>query len=592
MDPNAAEPPPGCLVILTPLSAQMADDARVWLAHRVTPEGEAEVRDLPKALAARFLADELIEGLVNTLAAGYALPLDVAVVGYHTDEIGEPKLVSLLPGDNPAVRFVPLSEIAVRAVESRSREGDPRKWTANPECSGAAPATVALAEVYHLVSMWLTGRFAARPPVVVHCTAGEGLDEAYGRVARSLGLLTTAYGPARLLHVGFAAGVEPSLCGTPPEDMQRDKSPGEPWASLCELSAELPAEAEGRPVRRAVSVNDWTIADAWSAIFDHTPAADAVAWTQADNCPFEPSVRALWAQKLGNEPDQWEDAHEADAKAGIATVADGASTGIYCRTWADRLARHFVADRPDVRNPAELARWVHGLRVEWRAAIEYETLNWSKQRKVDEVGAAATLLGLEVGPLELDGRHCWRACAIGDASLFWVRGGRLLATFPVVAADQFGSAPLLVRSNHGFKTLALHAAGVCEPGDRFLLATDAVAARFFKSAANGPGPDWERFESIDEAAWRAELDELRRTNDMVNDDCTLVALRVAGGEPSPHVLASGGRKPPDDTDTNDAVDDQASGGRQPPVATQHDERWEANRGLTPPARQEEADQPD
>src|SRR5262245_62684728 len=101
MDPNSAEEPPGCLVILTPLSAAMAEDARVWLAHRATPEGEPELRDVPKSLAARFLADELLEGLVNTLDAGYAVPLDVAVIGYHTDEVGDPKLVPLLPSENP-----------------------------------------------------------------------------------------------------------------------------------------------------------------------------------------------------------------------------------------------------------------------------------------------------------------------------------------------------------------------------------------------------------------------------------------------------------------------------------------------------------
>jgi hypothetical protein len=106
----------------------------------------------------------------------------------------------------------------------------------------------------------------------------------------------------------------------------------------------------------------------------------------------------------------------------------------------------------------------------------------------------------------------------------------------VVAADQFGSAPLLVRSNPGFKTLALAAAGVCEPGDRFVLATDAVAARLFKSSANGPGPEWEQFESITEETWRDDLDTLRRANDMVNDDCTLVVLRVSGASEGPNAI--------------------------------------------------------
>ncbi len=525
MDPNTAEPPPGCLLILMPLSAAMAEDARVWLAHRYTPDGEPEVRDLPKSFAARFLADELLEGLVNTLDAGYAVPFDVAVLGYSSGEDGELNLVSLLPGENPTPRLAPLAEVAVRPVEMRGREGDPRKWTASPECAGSAPATAALAEVYKFVSVWLTGRFAARPPVVIHVTDGEGIDAGYLRVARSLGLLTTAYGPTRLLHVGLAGGVEPALCGMWPESVP------EPWAALREVSAELPAEAEGRPLRRAVSVNDWSVADAWSALFDLIPVEDAVAWMEADAGRFEPAVQALWTQKMGNTPEQWEDAHASDPAAGVAVVADGASTGIYCRIWADQLARRFITDRPDFRDTSAFGKWVHGLRGEWRSTIEYDKLNWSKQRKVDEVGAAATLLGLEVGPAAADGNRPWRACAVGDASLFWVRDGALLGSFPVVAADQFGSAPLLVRSNPGFKTLGVAAAGVCRPGDRFLLATDAVAARLLKSATIGPGPEWERFETLDVATWRAELDTLRKMHDMVNDDCTLVSLRVVGGEP-------------------------------------------------------------
>ena len=195
------------------------------------------------------------------------------------------------------------------------------------------------------------------------------------------------------------------------------------------------------------------------------------------------------------------------------------------------MSQRFLTDRPDTRDPISLNKWVNGLRTEWRTAIDYSNLNWSKQAKVDQVGAAATILTLETGPADATGERPWQACAVGDASLFWVREGRLLATFPVVAADQFGSAPLLVRSNPGFRTVAVAAAGTCRPGDRFVLATDAVAARLFKSSAAGPGPEWGRFETITEDAWRAELDTLRRANDMVNDDCTLIVLRVSGGAP-------------------------------------------------------------
>jgi hypothetical protein len=86
----------------------------------------------------------------------------------------------------------------------------------------------------------------------------------------------------------------------------------------------------------------------------------------------------------------------------------------------------------------------------------------------------------------------------------------------------------LVRSNPGFRTLALAAEGTCEPGDRFLLATDAVAARFFQTLTETE-PDWRRYETLEPAVWLAEVDELRSRRQMVNDDCTLVVLSVGDG---------------------------------------------------------------
>jgi hypothetical protein len=500
MDPNPAEPPPGCLVLLLRLSAEMTTDV-------VTSRGETVA-----FAASRLFADELLEGLVNTVTAGYAVgAIDVAVLGYRAAEDGTPQLFSLLLDGDAKPRFVPLSQIAELPAEPRAGEGQPRKWVIVPACDGTACAAYALERVYQLVAVWLTGRYTSRAPVVIHCTAAAEHNEAYARAARSLQLLTTAHGSTRLLHYVF------------------DPAPNESeLARLSELSGELPANADaGKPARRALFVNDWDIIDAWDAIFSYTASEDTIAWHATDEA-FNRS-RAMWAQKMGNSPEQWEDAYAISEPRNAAAIADGASTGIYCSIWAKQLSERFLADRPDVRDGIAFNKWVNGLRTEWRAAINYSNLNWSKQAKVDQVGAAATLLGLEFGPASETGTREWRAFAVGDASLFWIRRGELHASFPVVAADQFGSAPLLIRSNPGFRTLSVAARGTCEPGDRFLLATDAVAARFFKSVSNGPGPQWSRFDTIEESAWRDELDSLRKANDMVNDDCTLVVLRVTGG---------------------------------------------------------------
>src|SRR5262245_31666825 len=138
MDPTTAEPP-GCLVILIPLSAATAADVRVRLAHRET-DGAPDLRDLPAGFAARFLADGLLDALVNTHAAGYPVPLDVAVAGYRSGDDGALKLVSLLPGDDPKVRLIPLVELAGFPAEPRVWAGEPRKWTTAPEVAGVAPA--------------------------------------------------------------------------------------------------------------------------------------------------------------------------------------------------------------------------------------------------------------------------------------------------------------------------------------------------------------------------------------------------------------------------------------------------------------------
>ncbi len=497
--PDLPDPPPGCLAVLVRLSADTA--AEVFApAH-----GEAP---------AFRLAQQLSDGLLEYLTANYATgPLDVAVLGYRTSEAGAPELLSLLPDGDPRPRFVPLSQVAQMPAVPRAADDQPKKWTVTPPPAGEPCAAAALARVYQMVAVWLTGRFAARPPVVVHCTGPDGLDEPYFRAARSLNLLATACGPVRLLHHLFAPA--------DPDPAVRER--------LSETSAELPANPDAdRPARRALFVNDWDLLDQYDALFAFAP--------RGDEPPRGPGAiarhRAMWAQKMGNTPEQWEDAHATDAANGAAAIADGASSGIYCRTWADQLCRAFLSDRPDTRDPAILNKWVNGLRTEWRAAINYATLNWSKQAKVDQVGAAATLLGLEIGATRATGTRDWRACAVGDASLFHIRGGTLLATFPVTADDQFGSAPLLVRSSPGLLTTALAAEGTCAAGDRFVLATDAVAARLFKSIAQGAEPDWDRFETIEEDDWRTELDGLRRANDMVNDDCTLVVLVVAGTAPA------------------------------------------------------------
>src|SRR5829696_7760247 len=97
MDP--AELPPGCVVLLVRLSAGMTADV-------ATRYGE-----IPAFVAARQLADELLEGLVNAASEHALGPIDVAVLGYRTSD-GAPQVFSLLPAGDATPRFVSLAQVA------------------------------------------------------------------------------------------------------------------------------------------------------------------------------------------------------------------------------------------------------------------------------------------------------------------------------------------------------------------------------------------------------------------------------------------------------------------------------------------------
>jgi hypothetical protein len=269
------------------------------------------------------------------------------------------------------------------------------------------------------------------------------------------------------------------------------------------------------------SVNDFPTAAIWDLVFGDPVPPPLV---EPGGSPLV-TVQSFWSQKLGNEPHYWEDAFAVGPDGTVAAVADGASEGIFSRQWASLLATRSVEDRSALTTPAVLAAWVAKCRDAFAAAIDYPNLRWSQQKKVDEVGAAATLLALEVGSPGEDGLRPWRAMAVGDACLFWRRADGSGGSFPVVDDGQLGSAPDLLRSKLGTRVPpVLAAAGTCGPGDLFLLATDAMAGRLLRER------DWKRYAALDEDAWRKEMAHLRANGQVVNDDCTLVVLGV---EPKP-----------------------------------------------------------
>ncbi|MEU8137929.1 hypothetical protein [Streptodolium elevatio] len=223
-----------------------------------------------------------------------------------------------------------------------------------------------------------------------------------------------------------------------------------------------------------------------------------------------------------------------------AAISDGASDSLLARRWAEVLVRQAggaptgllrtgagfadvlgrAANRwPDLMKRYEDARELRGRPLAW-----YE-------RPGFERGAHATLLVAHFAAHRwAPARGTWSAAALGDTCLFHVRGDQLRLAFPLDRSDEFDNHPALAAS-HGNDRDAVEAhvrvvGGSWILGDRFYLASDALAAWFLRSREEG-GQPWHALRVLDSASPRelaSWIERRRAARELRNDDVTLIRI--------------------------------------------------------------------
>jgi hypothetical protein len=501
----------------------------------------ARKRVWSKRQAARAFLDGLLLTLVDLQKRGRLLAdFEVAVLGHAAEPGQPPRLLSLLPGTPPGRLFRPLTEL----VPVLSGELPRRRWLGRFPAEGRAALAESLAQAHRLVQQWLQSHPGVHPPLIIHCHDGRELDELHGRTSRALQVLGLPGGQVLLLQCVFTR--EPAGRISP---LGNDGNSASRWHELWERSSPLPAHPNNRAnlPQRGLYVNVCKPVRQTLRHLFHNIAILAEPVVANNSCTCE--VRPLWFVKQGNADKEWEDAYAVDSSRGVAVVCDGAGEGIFSRTWARLLGERFVEQMPDLMDSAVLAVWLQEGYKAWRDIINFPTLRWSQQNKVLETGAATTFLSLRLrapwpGTAAEDGAAGWEAVAVGDSCLFWVRDNQLLTTFPLSHSSQFALGPALFRTRPGCATpVPLLARGNCRPGDIFVLATDAVAQNFFLRCEAGDSPDWQGFSTVSETSWREGITSLRQQGKIVNDDCTLLLLRV-GTTPESAPLAEATSPPP------------------------------------------------
>ncbi len=244
---------------------------------------------------------------------------------------------------------------------------------------------------------------------------------------------------------------------------------------------------------------------------------------------------SLWLPKAGNQPHEYEDAFwparasNREVRVKRFAVADGATEASFSGLWAQMLAR--ACGRGKIR-PENFFAALTPLQDAWWAEVGRIPLPWYAEEKLRS-GAFSSLLGLSLKQRRQDGQVAWTAMAVGDTCLFIVRDHELITSFPIHAAEAFDNSPHLISSVPA-RNLALDSAlcresGLARAGDRFYLATDALACWILARHEEGAEP-WNVLDDLARddcqerfAGWMADE---RRGHRIRNDDVTLLRFSL------------------------------------------------------------------
>jgi hypothetical protein len=226
--------------------------------------------------------------------------------------------------------------------------------------------------------------------------------------------------------------------------------------------------------------------------------------------------------KLGNRAEENEDAVAAAPDGLRFAIADGASEGWESGAWAARLGSAFVRRPPA---PTDFPQWLAELREAWAPAAVAQSAPWYASVKQAQ-GSFATLLGLEFRLSGAGSNWTWKAVAVGDTCALYIRGEELKASFPLASVKEFGSRPALVSSSVAAPCPAPEwLAGYADPGDLFLMASDAAAARLLDPKALAPALAAAR-ESLKTRDSGPLLAWCREVQSAINDDVSVIAIRL------------------------------------------------------------------
>ncbi len=236
--------------------------------------------------------------------------------------------------------------------------------------------------------------------------------------------------------------------------------------------------------------------------------------------------------KVGEQKSDIEDAYSFSSDRSVVAIADGTSTSFLAGKWAKLLVEHFCL--PNESSIDEIYRrweeWLRPVQQKWRQHYlkikTDKTIPWNAKGG-DKDHGSATFVGLKLQPPSQAGEKIWEALAVGDSCLFQIKANSdKLIAFPLDKSEQFTTVTKCFHSLPDYKShQPVYTNGSYDPGDIFLLATDALA-EWILNDYQIRSDRWRDLISVDEEGFINLINQLRGDRLIKDDDTTLLRLKV------------------------------------------------------------------
>lgn len=231
--------------------------------------------------------------------------------------------------------------------------------------------------------------------------------------------------------------------------------------------------------------------------------------------------------KIGESPTTIQDRFASNTDGSLAALCDGAGSSLYPSKWAEILVQSFCRQENSLaRIKKSYQEWLQPAQEEWRQYYLEKLRNpqrkWWQGGSQNKDHGASTFVGLSLQ----EGK--WQAVAVGDSCLFKLDNeGRNFLAFPLSNSEQFKSTTPCFASLPQYKSSAPQfKVGLYQPGDIFLLATDALA-QWLLMDYESKGQAWQEcFHLGEKNEFNTLIYKLRQDKLIKNDDTTLVLIKV------------------------------------------------------------------